>query len=795
MPAFAIKFNRTNYADKLLVYKGHYIDVFLTYEYDLGDGDMNETTVDASAFDALGVFKITPENQGEGFYRVRIQGRFWQVNEAGISLSFSLPYPSTTEAMVLVDLVQIEVVEPIFWTGNPIRLYLSSLSTEPLPLWIEKEYNTGNYELVANIRIPNIRDEKGRYYVDLDKILHRYLAKDVHKDFALADAAEGEDAVQHKFAIRQFHIGHAGTYIETLETEPQPFNTYVVVNGWQNPDLYFRTGNKWGMATEVMSWKAPLPFVQRIGNGEVDLPITVLAKDDLDIVIVNDGNDETLSFFANGNETVVATTQTATCAVVMTTKTDGTRIYGSRIDFVALRPLAFFPGIYASHLVVTEENEFEPKAWMFYRDAAGKLICRQFLLGMFGPNGVATDVVLYNNFLDESWEWACAGHANSNTVVAVAKSAISGKQCLVPFTPNAPFSWLTPNIAAAGNITAVVGLGPDEFVVGVDGVGVFFTNDFGATLTEYIAASGNTNMLLTRLGGSQFLCSAGDTNNLRLWVMNGNLVDAEIINSVDTTPFAHTQAFNAETNNYFVASDFGFYKYSIAGSASTFDVAVGTGIQTDKCFIIATSLANGTQVYFLSQVDTQWKTSVVALVSESWSVTGRIYELPKLIFMKKSVFIEDTAYSVLFKNVAEVVVFKFEYSGEYIRNQRYLWFRNRAGSYEMIFLAGDGEAMPTAKKTTSTRYIDNDSSYLGGEDFAAWVTDAEEELVVNTGWLTKAQYIYFLNELNLSKEAYLLEPDKPATPVSFGVSKPKSISDNPDQYFLELTINRSWKNI
>lgn len=788
MAAYAIKFNRTNFLKPITVFRGHYLDITLNYSYDLNGESIDDVTLDTEGLDILGDFAITKSSDPEtSIFSVRIRGRFLQENSAGITILINIPSASTSGNWSIYDTLLFNSAKEYFWTGNPIRIPLRSLPTEPVKLWVEKRFNTGEFEQVAAINIADIQDDNG-YYIEVDRILHAYLAKDGHRDFDRLFSAENEEQQEYEYSIRRFHIGNAGSYIEA--TEPTLYNLFTVVNGTRNPAAFFKTGEKWGMPDEVMSWM-PRGQKVRIGNEPV-LPIPVSIFNTtlnglIDIPVNNDGTEANVSLKVNAGETVVDVTETTRFSFMLVTKPAGTLIYASRRDFAQLQPIYFLPAVQATHLVATDADVDLPVLRLFSRETNGQLVCREFDAPLYEPTVLTRKLVFTQPFLDENYNWVCTGKAFNNFAVGVAASTISGKHCLIEITSATTNQFITPNIDPAAAITAIIGLDDGEYYFAQDGMGIYFTGDLGATITEVNALSGYNQFLLYRLSYTDFISVAGNASGRNLSVYNGTSVLGAVADGGDSSdPKWHGTFYNGKF--YLAQGGNGYTIYTIDGASSAIDVTTGIGQSFDRSYM------------FVGDGHAGLGLAHVGIDGNSWR-TGSEYQpdfffpaFPKLHYFSKIVEPTGDLFFVEVKIGADTLACRYENTGDYIRNQRYLWFKTRAGTYEFLFLAGEGSILPSVKKVASTRYVDSDSQFAAGENMTAWLNDPKQDLVVNSGWLTRSAYLYYLTELLHTKETYVVENGE-YEPVTCQVMKPKPVSDSPDQYFLELNLTKAWNLI
>lgn len=801
-----MKFKRITNLDKpFVLYLRHYFEIRIRYEYDLDGFDMSSASApDLSAYNDYGDFTLTTvDTPGmPNYFDVIISGRFYQTYSDTFFLTIGIPFvtlPSVGNA--IDDYVKFDVRPEYFWSGNPIRLPLFERPEDPLKLFAETSYKSGDFKEIASINIQDVQDENG-YYVEVNDYLNAWIGSDGWKDFKEIYTNSSEQN-EYRYSIRRFHIVNAASQLIDRDTPPLAApNYFVVVHGRQNPSTFFESGDAWNL-DDVMSWRQT-EFTQRIGNnvGNVRLPFSIFDKRSqykIDMPVVDDGTETSFPILANYLEQVKQVVYTERYIFLLVQKDRHTLIYVSERNCIFFRVIHRFDNLIATFLLASGSIPDTPELWMFFRKLNGDLACWNFSAGIFDSFTPTenNEIVLKSRIVGEALEWRAVCMDFNNTKPA-ALFGVEGDSLtyfvhlttdVVEFTM-VEYSENTGSVIAAGNDNS-------SFIIGeMRSNQLWFTNDDGDSFSRaYIAMTMNARKMY-RIDSTQYLLLGEEEGVMPYAVLFQPFYPGITFEKTNDWPYeaiGEYQDFHYEPDyNFFVFYQLGtpyFYKGIIdtlmpwTEEVEYFDLRDKTGNK-----ILFYTNNNGIHLNAITQFENNWcavNTEVDPAVP---------FNMPPSFYVRTiDSAATDEPYEYHYTYGPNVL--KYRYDGQFYRNQRALYFKNQAGAYEILMLLGEGQKDLVSKKQMSTRYVDKSNAFESGEDFTAWITEAGERLVLNSGWLTKIQYEYFLNELNLSKEGYLTEPGIDPVPVNFTVNKPKPIADAPEQYSIELTINKAWNRI
>jgi len=797
-----MKFRRTNYlSGNIILFRTHFFEITLEYAYDFaGDDFAGVALPDLSGFTGLGDFEVTAvDDTGTSTYKVTISGRFYQTVDNSPLINIPLPVAGPSGSNSVDDVLPIRVRKDYFWSKNPIRIPILEMPTETVQLHIESAYMSGIFEKVANINVIEIRDENG-LYVELDAFLDAYLETDAHREFEAIIGSE-EDYAGYEKNIRRFHIKHEGTYIDSLPTAPdQPYNCFTVIMGQMPKEAFFAGTDKFGLPNEVMSWR-PEGFSQKIGNlPGLRIPYSLLNRDNsvsLPVVMDKNGTAEVLQLYPHIGETVVKVIHTTYYIFLFAQVGTKTRVYFTERTSIFFRSCNEFEGITLLDAVVYETVPRIPTIWIFYADAVGHLCASSFTAGILTPLAPA-DFVTYKilkPFDEESWEFAAVAKGESSRPVAVVRKVGSTVYALGRFVTTADeIDLATGADLASLNITGLVaGYATGVYIAVADDGSVMYTPDNGLHWYHRTYAEGRVtgygNLKVFKLSSDLYVLIGHDGTDTK-YVLFDIVAETETLNNTNSFVFDKALIFEQGEEIYL----------AYTGVDASVTVAKMESLGPVNLYLTTPSQTNywplcskATKIQILGAGGGYW---------EHWaaSLDGAATAYLKLLmpiwyhYLLRPIEAESEAYNFEIKNVAETDSVKFVYNGTYLRNQRTLFFRTMTGAYEFILLRGSGKKGMSVKKTNSIRYLDTDSQLMDGEVFQAWNDDSNEDIEVNSGWLTKKEYEYFNRELQASREFYLVT-DGNFTPVVAVVSKPMDINDDPDLYSITLILTSSFKPI
>lgn len=802
-----MKFKRLNFLDKpIRLFRTHYFSIELIYEYDFGGPDFTGVDLpDISGFTALADVEMTvTDDTANSLYLIKIKGRFEKLNDANILLTIPIPVPAPSGNSFVEDFVPVKVLAEYFWSKNPIRIYLDGFPADVVNLYAESRYNTGKYVKVAAIQVNAFIFDQNGYYVELDKFLDAFLEQDAYKDFKAFYNQDAQEQGFYEYSIRRFHIENKHSLIANA-TGNEPYNSFIVIQGMRDKEQAFREKDFWGLPDEVASWR-PQTFVQQIGNFDnVALPFSILdVENKLSIETPMDENDTpgTLSFYPHAGESVLAVVHTDLYIFLMVTDQGGTKIYFTEREFIYFRACHYFEGIFASHLLATDQAPYinhKPTLWLFFISSYGEPTVLKFVAPIFDSltaEGIFK-IKVNRPFQDEIWQWEVVCNRFGSGVAGILKNVLTEERYLAVIDTAATVSINMDHVFTPPRpITGFAGfIDGNTFWLGVDGAGIFRTTNAGATVIE--CTNINADILL---GNVFFFYREIDKDIILIWA--GETVHQAVAN-IDLDSFGGL--------------------VPLSGSGGYFnDIAILDNLiihyilDRPKYYLVDNTVPLGSNEseinYFEARefqrllVSKENKVTILGWNSgEAW-VLQKAYHpssesefvkgltSPYLAYNKWLNAAEENRYSLSFKNTLGIRSLTYQFDGRYLRNKRYLYFKTTAGTYELLFLKGVGEESMSSKRQMSSRYTDVDSDLTAGEAFTSWITEGLNTLAVSSGFISKNEFKYFLRELLLSKEFYLVEgPDY--VPVNCVVEKPDPISDDPQLYTLKLVLTKSFEMI
>jgi hypothetical protein len=793
-----MKFKRINYLDKpIWLFRTHFFEIKLRYQYDFGGPDMTGVPLpDLSAYVELGDFSVRVEDIAfDGFYDVTISGRFYQPGDNSFNLVLYTPSVTLPNGDDFIsDTVTFDVRREYFWSGNKIRIPLESYvpeSPEPVSLFAETSYQSGEFVEIASINIQDIQDDNG-YYVEVNEYLDAWMGRDGWKDFNSIFTLS-EDQNEYRYSIRRFHIQNRASKV--LESEiyfERPFPHFVVVHGRQDPSAFFQTQEDWRIGG-CMSWR-PLLFITPIGNrADLKLPYSALDTNynkSIEAPSEDTDGDRTFSFIPNFGQTVVQVVHTTLYIFLLVEDGGDTRIFYSEKESIFFRGIHLFKNMQAKYLLATENITDIPSLWLFFVDQNGELVTWNFSCAIYTKLDPATLVTsrIKLRITGEQLEWRAVCMNFGGTRPAATFGVVGNDETFFLYlsganheVPDTAFSIVKANVIVCGNNNS-------SFAAATDGASVFYTTDSGATFNEITGLAASEMKRFYRISNTKFVLISVVANTIYGTTINvfGDQSFTEIDNYIEAFEDA---VLDGETVIALIGGGVNNYTAFNFSSSPTWEAELAFSDFAGK--VSNRILLKSPGVINVLDINTNNWIPVNSL--EATAATLLMYPAFYCKMLENAAADEPYTLQIDYDDSAKLL--KYNYNGQHYRNQRALYFKNQAGAYELLSFLGQGGTMLTSKKQLSSRYVDRGRSFEAGEDFTAWVTDATEKLILNSGWLTKAQYSYFLNELNLSKEGFLLDVGSEPVPVNFTVTKPKEIADDPDLYFIELSITKAWNKI
>lgn len=775
-----MKFKRLNYLTPIRVYRGHYLDITLEYAKEF-DGWTGLSFADVSELLALGYMDVQI-TETTTTASVRIRGRINSAEERPINLQYNvLVVSGFYDDGIANDSIRFQVLEPVFWTGNPIRINLNSRPTVPVPVFVEDEFARGNFKKVASIKVADIQDDNG-YFVELDQILDSYLQRGIEQDFADFFALENDELGAYRKSIRRFHLGGYEANAEEINVP----NVFTAVLGKRDPEKAFREANFWGLPTPFLTWR-PSGFRQKIAGGYTQkMPASFMLENNLALQKNNsEGSPETLTVYANQYQQAVVIRSTVKYTFLLTQAPDGCRVMAVESNGAAFRCVAFFAGIDALDLLVKEIEDEEPLLMLIYQNSdKGTWV----VVGFRAPMKADFSVLFTHEVLPEhnfNYKLEAAGNNGATGCVLLFSNDVDGKKTAVPVpestgTTNSSYGFGLPT---GSRVKAIIGLGANTYLFASQGGTLYKTTNNFSTITSVMSAPPyNTEWQIELVSPTEMLVMS--YNGSRYKIFQINPVSGATISSYDPgTNLLHdgVRRFVWKDDTIFV--QYGAGAADLLSKESTIALIESVEAFTGNYlpFLISTPEANTFTAAAVLNEENRWQ----VLIRENETVLP-----PEFGYVQQSleVIADPQSFSWGIDGVATVT---YANDGSYVRQARQLYFRNQAGAYEFLLLPGDGGITHTSKKVMSSRYVDAASALADGEEMIAWVNDSSRTLSTNTGFISKKEYDYFLQELLLTKEAYLVE-NGDWCPVKLNLAKAEPVMDRPNLYQIDLNLEKSW---
>lgn len=774
-----MKFKRINYLKPIRTFRGHYFDITLEYEMDL-EGPTGVNVSDFTAWVAKGVLEYQLTEAVDSL-QIRIRGRFYEVFSEGLLLQITLPeLGGIFRDSIVNETIQIECMQDVFWTGNPIRIPLRNRPTEPVGLWVEEQFASGNFRKVASLKVADITDQYG-YYVEVDQILQPYLERQPQKDFPGFFDLENDEFAFYRQSARRFHLGGAESL---MDGAPVP-NFFTAIAGKQDPETAFRTGNFWGKTEPFLSWR-PENFRQKMAAGYPQrLPLSILL-DVAEYTITktnSETGDENQIIYQNQGETIVDVVLSQNYSFALSHQADGTRVLISEAEGAYFRAIAFFPNIVATHLIVREIVDEMPLLMLVHPGTApGSWQVQGFRAPIFAELDVLWVHTVYQAFENAVFQLTAAGPKFGTGCVLIFNVAETLHHAAVQVPETTGESVMETFFSTDNYIAnAVAGTDDGQFVIGSSRSGIIKTDDNFVSFTTIVGASYKEYFQIEVLSGSRVFVMGYDNDNFVMYEIDPG--PGTVTTSYTPAPsigYAGRRKFCLRDNRILVVATASSYELlSIDGGVSLVD-AVST-FPGDTW--LPSPMRGLTTVIVAGMVgyENRWIGYVMGFDAKDPATVG--YLMQRLELGPDPVLLT-------FK-IADLTEVTYAADGSYMRQARQLYFRNQAGAYEFLLLPGDGGTTHTSRKVMSSRYVDAASAMADGEEMIAWVNDSSRTLSTNTGFISKREYDYFLQELLLTKEAYLVE-NGDWCPVKLNLAKAEPVMDRPNLYQIDLNLEKSW---
>lgn len=794
-----MKFIRTNYLQPFRVYRNHYCKISLRYEYDFG-GPTFLVDVGSlpfiNSFLAKGEFDISWEEPSTGVLLIHIAGRFWQTNQAPLPIVITLPGATFSGEDVIEDPIPVVVENEYFWSKNPIRIPIRSIPAEPIGLFAETYYQSGDFRKIADIVVTDLGESP---FLDLQEYLDSWLERSSWKDFASFHSTDAAGIYKHN--LRRFHIGHNASFISDLDTNPfQPYNTWTVVQGGQEKALFARAQSKWGLPSETAGWFAPglkissptTPDFKGVYsafalNGENRIPVPTLMAE----------AEEELFLESHPGESIVRVRISTLYSFVLAHDAKGTVLYFSEKDYLHYRVCNRFEGVFAVDFRVKEDGAPDsPIIWMFVDSPTNPLIYN-FPAGIFDSLSESDLLILKVEMpsLDSTpWNWVCTCDRNAGGVAGLIGRA-GFQHCLVIFPTAANVVFEEAKIFYATMLISAICNPVDSstYVYVEHSNGVYKSTDEGSSwfaMSALNSGRATTTVEFIRLDDNNWICACWSFSpDSNLFLENADLNYDSISSSINTGAISFYGGYYLSGSKLFVATNYNFTEHPTPYSLSTGSMITTTfDLPYEKRFA-----AGGTpeRIRTIGQnTGTSW--AVCSSVSADEILLPQAFWLG---YIKKLVLGTGEPFSLIFKNKAGNAAISYDYDGRYFRHQRILIFRNMAGAYDILLLSGTSETSFSAKKQMGIRYVQDGSELQRGEQFQSWIDDAQEVTRVSSSYMNKNAYRYYYRELVLSKEAYLIDIGSDPVPVVVNLQKSIPVRDNPELYLIEMDLEKSFQLI
>ena len=797
---------RTNYPDPFVIYRTHFFRLVLEYDYFLG-GPIGTDRINLNGWNEAGDidFSATEDFDNKKF-TIQIQGRFQYLTQDPLMIEF-LDFG-------LFDTIPIILQNEYFWSKNPIRIYLRALPPPNTPIVLEAETfcDSGQWTKLASIFVHNIRDKAlNLHYVDVQEYLDAHLEADAFREF---ESFRQNQRGKHKYGITRFRINHWSSQISDLNSEFEdlfffPYNTFTAVLGQEEKETAF-LGNGRGIFGFQASRRPPTPiFSQNIGNKDgVLLPYSYFSLQGFEIdgstfEAFDAGQTTTIkSNFYQGNITEVQHVGNYIYMLTTNASDQENILYYSHKASVFWQVKGRWKGYNVSTFLVDTSDPDSPFIYIFWTDPKTQNLMISNLgdlNNLYEPTGFTQWVVTNRMPRQLIWKCACFGETSSviHAIVSDQDNSLKLANINLNSITNRFLVCLPTGFNHSGkclifldaynrirvicttdayNQGATLRLDIDGMVLDSSGFGdPYNTNAFGNADSSRID-------LIHKSESGEFLVAGK--------VLGGISFFASVHPSFDGFGSVYYSVSFGPIANWCIIQDM-YAQTHIGEKLIVFNFNTGT----EELYSIGEDLGDSVPVFVFNRNDNLESNHLVAknLTNQDFkffsrNIYGIIPVAPLFLFYANFFNLaENSSWWI------EINSLRYSFDGSFLRNNKYLFFRNQAGSYELIFLSGEADVNISSKTKLTSRYIEQGSSYEGGEEFIGWITDADNTMTVSTGYISKAHYIHFLKELSLCKEAYLWTIENGYKPVNVNISRPMAITDKPANYELTLTLNPAWK--
>ena len=771
-------------------YRTHFTKIQFVFEKDDSNypGTMSYE-LDLTQLNDLGEFYVLPNTDvyAGDYLQLHVYGRFFSegLND-GVNIGVQLFENGSYLALQYNFTCTFNIEKEYFWSKNPIRIPID-LNATSVNIYVEKYFLNGTFEMVASVPIyPDVRDINGNKYVDLNKIMDACLEANAYKDFPkMLDQMEGK----YEHSILRFHLAQSekDAWIQSGVT-----NFFYCIQGMISKDEFFKKIDPWKLNTGVMSHR-PDKLQINIGHSEGALvpfsTINFLDNKGKEI-LVNDSALGIVNIFvpSNPNEILLKIEHFGTAIFALVSYPGGTKIYFTEQEVIYFRVVNTFEGIDATHFLV---DYYTSNWWIhiFYFDTATSMLC----IKTFNPNlNLSTTpkeeilTLVKPPIGGELWEWnaVCTLDVNSqgNIAAIVSRVGTYDNYCLnvvlaaeldyeIFGLPQIEPGYPATSIATDSNTGKYYVVANDKIWESDVNALSGWTVLYDASPTQGFVANINVKTLYLRTDKPYPFLGIVGVGEVTIPDLDYTKIQVININD-DYYIFLHTTNDDAKVYQINWSNPSTIDNISSFVPGESFEQIV---FQTKQKIHFAKNSFN----CWFTQLNgnTEWNPMPIAL---NYKLT------------QSNAFTQ--AYSLRLKLVSETPEVIYNYNGKHVHQQRYLWFKTMAGTYEILFINGEADQTYPVKKRESSRYLDIDAERVAGEMFTAFITEADRVMNVSSGFMPKINFDYYIQQFQKCKEYYLMEAGN-WKPVLIEIVKAQPVSDTPDLYFIDFKITDSFEQI
>lgn len=767
----------------LRFFKDHFIDLELKFFYEFEDArdfdfagfsseDLPESIIQNVA--------LLTEDAGKKYLTLRLRGRFYDLTDGLVEAACVVVDGTAGELPVTL---RYEVLDNVFWTGNPIEFELNNQAGSYVDLYVEPTYMEGNFVKIQRVLLPDFEVD-GKTPVRLDGILDAYLKKDAYKDFArLTDGHGNTDVI---YGMRRFYLENAN--YDSGATRDAYF---IVLAGqrdrqqWQQAEANERFGLE-----DFMHWSPAIKRRASLNGYETSVSLMVpglMAKRELNRKVTGGSGDQNTgvtNLMPWDNMTLVYSTIFDSNSWLVMNKGSKTVVLRCPVGPTLYSPIFTKPGFTTEFAVFNTVSSVN-KLYLFGTRNQSLVVVTITLstlteeeLVIPWPNPVRT------------YSWCCASAAPGGWVaVTKVDELVDLPGYRVVFTSGAEdaLDFDSGSISDLGRWGAldIIHMGSTNYAI-LSSRYVYTSTDGFASWAEAFELEANdfTFGRFTNLTGlSRIYLTYGKEGQMYVRYSTNSLVSK--INFYDNT-LTPTDVLKINANYMVVV--FGLDKELFIDGGSPSVVTFPTEKTNRK---IASD--GGNNLFSFGDDYFPWKHTVNTADEIAMPFYPKLYTVFYDLSEPDTLAVADAPFRVRFYVSDEDVNLYFEGVRGPQLAERSLIFRSRAGVYETVMLQAEGQSGINADLKESIRYTDTKTLPTTPERIGYRIDASEETVSVGTYPLKRAEYKWLREELMQTTEMYLKEsPTGPWIPVLWRDRKLQPLTDAPAIYTPVLSLVKAW---